>query len=58
MATNSVVKNVKLPFQHRLIKMVLSNLAGFLISEVIGNEYEKFALKRLNIETVEVKPEN
>lgn len=41
-------KIVKLPFQHRLMKMVLSNLAGFIISEVIGNGYEKYMLAHLN----------
>lgn len=51
---NGVGKIVKLPFQHRLFKMVLSNLAGFIISEAIGNGYEKFMLARLNKPT-EVK---
>ena len=54
MSENNVIKIVKLPFQHRLAKMVLSNLAGFIISEAIGNGYEKYMLKRLN-KPVEVK---
>jgi hypothetical protein len=48
MDVNGTGKIIKLPFQHRLMKMVLSNLAGFIISEMIGNGYEKYMLGRLN----------